>query len=244
MTVGEKVLALRECLSNYPLRSDCRSFAGLPLYELHLGFFPGHIGLSEPGRESVSTIVLGSDWGNEVSFSEWLRRTEHKKNPTETNTEKMLREAGFLVDDCFFSNAWPVMRAGAQKEQGHHPLRDDIAFTNEYRDYLRHTIAALNLKLVISLGNPCAWFLGPFFGSDWQLGRLTSSRHVKIAQLDVDPLRERDGVVYVNATHPSHLNNRDGRNLDKYGDETGLLIYARRLARIPDAPGWSELERR
>lgn len=244
MTVGEKVLALRECLNNYPVRSDCRSFAGLPLYDLDLCFFPAHLGLSEPERGAVSTILLGSDWGNEVSFTRSLQRKKHKNNQTVMGARKMLREAGFVLEDCFFSNAWPVMRAGDTEEENHHPLRDDASFTESYRKYLRHTLDVLNLRLVISLGNPCAWFLGPFFGSNWQLGQLKSSRYVTIRHLDIEPLRERDGVVFVNATHPSHLNNRDKRNLASYVNETGLLICARRLAMIPDAPGWSEPEQR
>src|SRR5579883_965903 len=109
MTVGEKVLALRDRLTDYPARSDCKSFASLPLYRLHLDFFPAHLGLLAPGRQSVSTIVLGSDWGNEKSFLEWLGRTKHKPNPTVTGASRMLSEAGFDPEDCFLSNAWPVL---------------------------------------------------------------------------------------------------------------------------------------
>lgn len=53
-------------------------------------------------------------------------------------TDKLLRKAGFDLADCFYSNAWPVMRAGSQKEQGHHLTRDDATFTESYRPYLRH----------------------------------------------------------------------------------------------------------
>ena len=240
MTVGEKVLTLRERLKDYPLRSDCRSFAALPLYELHLDFFPAHIGLAAPERQSVSTILLGSDWGNEKSFLEWLERKKHKKNSSVTGAIKMINEAGLALDDCFLSNAWPIMRGADAKEQNHHPLRDDASFTNRYRDYLRETLSELNIKLVISLGNPCAWFLGPFFGEDWGLGALRSPSDVKIKHLDVEPLRERGGIVFVNATHPSHLNNRDKRSLENYGNEIELLIHARKLAGIPDAPRWND----
>ncbi|MEO6835057.1 MAG: hypothetical protein ABI231_04015 [Candidatus Tumulicola sp.] len=47
---------------------------------------------------------------------------------------------------------------------------------------------------------------------------------------------------YVNATHPSHLVSRTKRKLQKYRDETGLLVAARRLAGIPDS-GWVEPQR-
>lgn len=234
MTVGEKVRELRERLDKLPAREDCRSFAGLPLYDLGHGFFPGHLGLYAPDRESVSTIVLGSDWGNEEAFAEYLKRERHRDNNTVAGTNKLLTEAGFTLADCFYTNAWPVMRVGNAKEQGHHAMRDDVAFTARCQDYLRHTLKTLNIRLVISLGNPCAWFLGPFFGPDWKLGQLKSSKHVKIRDLDVEPLRSRDGIVFVNATHPAHLAaNRKKRHLSgSYGCETRLLIHARQLAGI------------
>jgi hypothetical protein len=239
-TVGDRALALRERLACFPVRNDCKSFAGTPLYRLGMSFFPADLGLYDPHRERVSTVVLGSDWGNESSFFEYLARERHHTNATVYGAERMLQEAGFSLGDCFYTNAWPVMRAGASKEQNHHPMRDDIAFTNAYRWYLREVIQALDIRLVISLGNSSAWFVGPFFGPDWSLGRLRSPRHVRIRHLDIEPLRRRDGVVFVNATHPSHLEvNRRKRSLNGFGDETELLVCARRLAGIPDAPGWN-----
>ncbi len=99
--------------------------------------------------------------------------------------------------------------------------------------------SSLSPKLVMSLGNPCDWFLGPFFGDDWKPGEKASPQDVRIADLNDEPLRVRDGVVFVTATHPSHLNNRTSRVLSKeFKDETGLLVHARRLADIPDAEGW------
>jgi hypothetical protein len=175
LTIGERVLELRERLCEYPLRDDCGSFAGTERYRLGMSFFPSDLGLYDSERESISTIVLGSDWGNEQSFfSDYLKRTEHKNNQTVKGTDKMLEEAGFDKDDCFYSNAWPVMRSGNSPEQNHHPMRDDLAFTEAYRRYLRLTIAELKPKLVVALGLPVAWFLGPFFGDDWKPGRLSS----------------------------------------------------------------------
>ncbi len=143
MTIGDKVLRLRDLLSNYPTRNDCHSFAGQPLYTLGQAFFPASVGLYDPDRESVSTIILGSDWGNQKSFVQYLQRREtkeHRRNQTVIGTDNLLSEAGFVLADCFYSNAWPVMRARGVKEQGRHPMRDDAAFTEAYRQYLRHTL--------------------------------------------------------------------------------------------------------
>lgn len=240
MTVGDKVLALRGQLPVTPLREDCRSFVGRPLYTLGMSFFPADLGLYDPNRESISTLVLGTDWGNEQHADDDLKATTYKVNATVRNTDRMLREAGFDLNDCFYSNAWPVLREGASKEQGHHPMRDDFALTNCFQDYFRATLDILRPKIVISLGLSSAWFLGPFFGSDWLLGKLRSPSLVKTKALDIEPLRVRDGIVFVNATHPSHLHNRDLRHLPNDPNETALLVRARRLADVQDAAGWAE----
>lgn len=239
MSVGDKVLKLRELLKDYPTRDDCYSFAGQPLYMLGHDFFPAHLGLYEPERESVATIVLGSDWGNKESFVQWLVRSRHQVNATVAGTDRLLTKAGFVLADCFYSNAWPLMRAGG-KEKGPHPMRDDAALTNAYRQYLRHTLEELDIKLVISLGHASAWFLGPFCGPNWALGQLDSSRDVKIRHFDLEPLRRSNGIVFVSATHPSYgAANERRRDLPApYGSEVGMLIHARRQAGILDAPDW------
>ena len=68
VTIRDKILGLRDLLSEYPVCEGCHSFAGLPLYTLGQAFFPADVGLYDSCSESVSTIVLGSDWGNHKSF--------------------------------------------------------------------------------------------------------------------------------------------------------------------------------
>jgi hypothetical protein len=87
-------------------------------------------------------------------------------------------------------------------------------------------------KLVISLGFASAWFLGPFFGHDWALGKFSSPSRISTRDFDAEPLRLRDGIVFVNATHPSHLHNRDRRRLERDANETALLVRARELANV------------
>jgi uracil-DNA glycosylase len=235
MTVGDMVLALRENLREYPVRKDCASFVNRELYALGMSFFPGDLGLYDPNRTSISTIVLGTDWGNEDSLERYLNTTTHKSNATVRNTDRMLLEAGFDLRDCLYTNAWPVLRKGAAPEQGHHPMRDDRAFTQAYRDFFRRTLESLRPKIVITLGFAAAWFLGPFLGEDWALGRIPSPRLIQTIHLDVEPLRMHCGIVFVNATHPSHLHNRELRRFHQDENETALLVRARRLAGIPDA---------
>ena len=56
----------------------------------------------------------------------------------------------------------------------------------------------------------------------------------------MEPLRQSNGIVFVNGTHPSHRGaNEKRRDLRvRFGSEIGLLIEARRLAGILDAPSW------
>ncbi len=111
----------------------------------------------------------------------------------------------------------------------------DMTLVAAYREYLRETLKVLRIKLVISLGHASAWFLGPFYGSKSQIGGLSSPKLVTVEHLDQEPWCERDGIVFVKATHPSFWGpNSRKRCLKSYGDEIGLLIAARRLARIPD----------
>ncbi len=242
MRVAKKIMALREGLRSLPKCPDCKSFAGTPLYELGQVFFPGSLGICDEQRESVSTIVLGSDWGNEQTFKGYLKREFHEPNISAAVLDAMLTASGFDPADCFYSNAWPVMRPGAAKEEGPHPLREDCDLTAACRRYLQDTLDTLGIKLVISLGNPCAWFVAPFYGAACRLNTFDSPRRVRIRDLPEGPfVRDRDSVVFVHATHPARLVNRKQRTLHlrSYGgSETKLLITARRWAGIPDAARW------
>jgi hypothetical protein len=243
LTVGNRVRGLRELLKRYPTRDHCHSFAGRGPYTLARDFFPAHWGLLDLTRESVSTLVLGSDWGTLQSYEEWLLREKPRHNSTVSGANRLLEKAGFDRLDCFYTNAWPLMRDRG-KEQGSHQMRDDLELTNAYREYLRHTLRELDIKLVISLGYAPAWFVGPLCGPNWRLGQLASWKHVTRALFDSDPLGElSSGIIFVNATHTSHwAANASKRCLPAYGDEIGLLIEARRRAQIPDAPGWIKRE--
>jgi uracil-DNA glycosylase len=234
-TIGAKLLGLRKQLDGYPQRDDCAPFAKVDLYTLGMSFFPGGIGVYKPERTSISTIILGSDWGNEESLSLKLAAKTYRKEAAVTGAVKMLKAAGLDPEDCFFSNAWPVMRAGTLEEDGYHPMRDDPEFTSGYREFLRVCIRDLDPKLVITLGFAPAWFVGPLIGPSWRCGLHVSSTTLRSRDIDVEPAQMKHGPVFVAMTHPSHANNAKYRDLAE-GDvsETDLLTRARRMAGIEE----------
>ena len=200
-----------------------------------MSFFPSDLGLYNPNRERISTIVLGSDWGNEHSFADTLATPQGKYNKTVAETDDLLIRAGFDLEDCLYSNAWPVMRAGNADETSDHPMRSDRAFTNAYREFLQLCIDRLDPKLIITLGIAPGWFVGPLAGKSWRCGLADRYTKIGMADLDVEPIRNDRGLVFVAVTHPSHPQNRKYRTFNP-GDvnEFGLLTRARRLAGIPD----------
>jgi hypothetical protein len=234
-TIGEKVAWLRKQLGDLPIRPDCDSFAGTDMPSLGNSVFPANLGLEDPRRKTVSTFLLGSDWGNKDSFEKEQKSKKYSRGPFLSGAHRMLRNAGFDVSDIWYSNAWPVLRDGESKEEEHHPMRDDPEVTDAYRDYLSLCIRVLDPRLIITAGFACAWFMGPLIGREWQCGSAKSSDDLKSKDIDVNPVRLKSGIVVVAATHPSHLNNAKHRQFEELdGNETSLLTRARLMAGIPD----------
>lgn len=195
-------------------------------------------------RASISTIVLGSDWGNEDALKEALGDAppgaKAEETPTVARTDQILKRAGFVVDDCWYSNAWPVMRSDKTDPSGYHPMRDNPAFTNACREFLRTCIEALAPKLIVTMGVGPAWFVGPFVGDGWALSKAGVVYFCKPRQMEQEPVR-KDRIVYVAVTHPSNPQNvrhrkmtRENRKMTK-DDEIALLRCAREMADIPKA---------
>lgn len=237
-TVGEKVSWLREQLEQhdkYPTPIQSVSFAGFDRLTNGMYFFPGNLGLYDPNRERISTIVLGSDWGNEDSFKDARVSTSYKKGKTTAATDGKLRRSGFDLKDCWYSNAWPVLRESGSDEEGYHPMRDDAEATKAYQHFLRLCIDTLKPKLIITFGIAPAWFVGPHIEPSWKCGLAQSSRNLKSTDTDTEPIQIASGLVFVSATHPSHPGNERHRMFNPVdGNESGLLVRARRLAGIPD----------
>lgn len=234
MTVGEKLRWLRDRLSDYPIRDDVVSFADKPYTTGSMSFFPSDLGVYNADRERLSTIVLGSDWGNEESFLRALATPQGRYNKTVAETDKLLGDAGFDLEDCLYSNAWPLMRRGNAAETVDHPMRSDIELTNAYRDFLKLCIETLEAKLIIALGIAPAWFVGPLIGSGWRCG-VKSLARLRTADLDTEPTQISSGLVFVAVTHPSHPQNRKHRRFSVEDvNEVGLITRARRMAGIPN----------
>ena len=108
------------------------------------------------------------------------------------------------------------MRLGSADEQGHHPMRDDVDFTEDCRRFLRDTITALERKLVAGLGIVSSWFLAPYFDANWAPASVASSEFIAIRHFDAKPICVKEGVVFVTASHPAHFSaNRRHRKLDR-----------------------------
>ncbi|MFY9719675.1 MAG: hypothetical protein WAK16_08515 [Candidatus Cybelea sp.] len=246
-TIGEKVSRLRDNLELLPASPGTASFTGRGL--IAGTFFPGGLGLTDESRAGISTIVLGSDWGNEKSLEKALcgASMPASMSTTERKTSKMLKLAGFVVDDCWYSNAWPVMRSDNTEESGYHPMRDNPAFTSACRDFLRTCIEALAPKLIVTMGVGPAWFVGPLVGEGWALSKADvvyfcgpKKNGGNGMQMEVEPVR-KDRIVYVAVTHPSNPHNVRHRELTRENrkmtndDEIALLRCAREMADIPKA---------
>lgn len=225
----EVLLHLRIRLEGYPMREDCVGFAGLPLSPRPMSFFPGGLGVYDHSRDRVSVLVLGSDWGTKASFDRQFSEPT-RREPTIAGTDRMLLNIGIDPGDCFYTNAWPVMRLEAP-EQGHHPMRDDAAFTGAYRDYFRLCLRMLRPRLIITLGIAPAWFMGSLAGPSWRCGRATSSRKLNARDIDVEP-GYVGNIVLVAATHPSHANNSRLRAFASDEDEAALLRRAAVMAGV------------
>jgi uracil-DNA glycosylase len=113
-------------------------------------------------------------------------------------------------------------------------MRSDIELTNAYRDFLKICIDTLDPKLIITLGIPSAWFVGPLVGNAWRCGWKSLAR-LRMADLNTDPVKTASGLVFVAATHPSHPQNRKHRRFSAEDvNEVGLITRARRMAGIPN----------
>lgn len=262
MTVGDKITWLRKQLSDvskYPVRADCVGFGDKPVSPARMSFFPGGLGIYDCDREGISTIVLGSDWGTKDDFDEQLRlgkvpvaERRLKKEPAVTRAGKILHAAGWttlsiaknfvVATDVFYTNAWPVMRKAAPPS-GYHAMRDDETLTKAYREYLRLCICELKPKVIVTLGVPPAWFVGPLIGGAWILSGEQSSKKRPCTMMQPVPIQS-DGVVYVAITHPSYPNAKrrgqrimaDGSSHEwSYADEVCLLTEARKMAGIAAA---------
>jgi uracil-DNA glycosylase len=146
----------------------------------------------------------------------------------------MLVPAGYDMTDCFFTNAWPVLRRGNSAESGYHAMRDNGEFTRDCRAFFARTLKNLEPRIVVTLGIAPAWFVGPFAGVSWRPSQFNSSRDMRATDLDNEPVRAASGIIYVAGTHWSRISNSRYRGLTA-DDERRLLRRALQCSRsVPD----------
>jgi hypothetical protein len=230
-----EVDVLRKKLSELqpPDGLGCVSFARSGVYEIGMAFFPGGSGLPDRSRQKISTLVVGSDWGNECTFKRLLERTSHVDEKLYRGVRSMLTPAGYDLADAFYTNAWPVLREGDAPESTHHPMRDHKAFTQKCRLFFAETLNRLKPKIIITQGLAPAWFVSPFVGAHWRPSAFSSYRQMKSLDMNSEPVIDMHGAItYVAATHWSRISNCRYRDMTP-DLERQLLRKARESCSVP-----------
>jgi len=228
-TIDSLRTALRSVIPPDGLR--CKSFNDRRICEVGFSFFPGGHGVVDEAlnRDKVSTIILGSDWGNEVSFRRVLARREYKDEKSFSRGRKLLTDAGFRLDECFFTNAWPVLRADDMDETSDHAMRDSFRFTEKCRDFFATTLRILKPTLVITLGKAPAWFVKRFVGSSWPASGFESASDFRLEDLGTTFISAPNGCIYFPGTHWANF---DANTIRRFrpGEEGALYRRAREAA--------------
>lgn len=209
---------LRQVLSSISVSNESlSSFSGLPV--MRYGFFPGGNGLFE-GRQSLfrgrgGTLVLGSNFGCKHEFIDdkgVLVFDDERGNRTWAPLLQRLNAAGFALDECFFTNAWPFLHLGT----GNLPKGLTKSWLRNHKlmtlclQFFRVTLERIKPKCIIALGTGPAAFLSRV----WPQELLRWSKY-SMAGLDDLPrafVRLRDAsALCVAIAHPSMPNSYQRR---------------------------------
>jgi len=142
-------------------------------------FFPGGYGLweSEAGRGLPEfpvrgVMVLGHDFHSEEGYKASLQRgRERVTQPTWRNLIDVFTRAAIPLDQCFFTNYYMGLRAGAETT-GRFPGADDESFVHHCQAFLIDQLRTQRPRLLITLGVHVPLgisFLSPGL-SDWGAG--------------------------------------------------------------------------
>jgi uracil-DNA glycosylase len=199
------------------------------------GFFPGGNGLYEGDKASQfpirGTLILGSNFGSVEDFvypEGKLKREDERGNPTWRSLLKSLNGAKIEKNECFFTNAWPFLHAGARntetKVEAWLRNADLMAACTEF---FRYTCATMQPKLIVTLGKGPAAFLSYMWPEE-----LAPWRKCKLKSLDDLPKArvafQEQSIICVGITHPSIPNARQRKAPYQYSSgETQLLMEAR-----------------
>jgi hypothetical protein len=194
-----------DTISPYP--SNCFGFEGRRIMA-GTAFFPGGDGLWKGNGIIESTLpiggvlFLGSDWGDNDSYDE--DGESEADGRTLGGLLKILRQIEIPLDQIFFTNAWPCLRAGRRSVGGIAPGAKDREFTSRCKAFFLHTLELMRPKLVVPLGTLPTSFIAsltPEEPSPW--GKVGSWR-----EIDPTPVWQRRDFNVVPIVHPSMPNHQ------------------------------------
>lgn len=180
-------------------------------------FFPGGSGLYMESRDpedlkfpTCGVMVLGHNFDSEVGFEASLARGKERLTiGTWGSLLKLLGDAKIPLAECFFTNAFMGLCAGADNLK--YPGRSR-AFLSACLAFLQQQIAMQQPRLIVSLGRfvpPMLAMLSPDL-SHWR------GHETPLEVLDANPIKgaslqvgsESVPTVVVPIAHPSYPNNR------------------------------------
>ncbi|CAN7734688.1 hypothetical protein LJR130_006306 [Variovorax sp. LjRoot130] len=131
-------------------------------------FFPGGHGLWNPNLGETmpefplgGTMILGHDFHSEFGYRDSLRRgSESELQPTWRNLLAVLAAAEIEPSDCFFTNVFMGLRAGAATT-GTFPGARDPEFVAYCRRFLVRQLEVQRPSLIVTLGIHSPVMLAP-----------------------------------------------------------------------------------
>ena len=171
-------------------------------------FFPGGWGLwcTQEGQDMPAMpiggiMIVGQDFDSERGFeASRLHRSElglrsdgTYRSPTWRELVRLLTDVGVDLKECFFTNAYMGLRAGA-KNTGRFPGASNKRYQESCRAFFLQQVAAMKPRLIITLGNWVPAFIAPLAAEldSWKASRTFT---------DIDQAGSlREGVVFSQET--------------------------------------------
>jgi hypothetical protein len=138
----------------------------VPVQAKGRAFFPGGSGLWNPGALMPvgGVMVLAHDFHSEDGYKQLLAMPEQScsgTNQTWVALRALLHEAGIDPAECFFTNAYQGLRAGAVKSTGRFPGSRDPAYVHRCQQFLLRQLEAQQPRMILTLGAYVPAFLAP-----------------------------------------------------------------------------------
>lgn len=163
MRTIDDLFALHDQFGSYP-----NGVIRIQEHILGTAFFPGGSGLwnSQPNELPPplpigGVIVVGHNFDSKTGFERSLSRGgENLKGATWRNLLAFLKQVEIPPEQCFFTNAYVGLRAGAYAT-GPFPGERDHDFVCWCRNFLLEQLRLMQLRLILSLGAYVPRFLAP-----------------------------------------------------------------------------------